>query len=399
MTMGPLVPEIIGNDLNFIVALIIGIAFGAILEQAGFSTSRKLVGLFYGYDFTVLRVFFTAGVVAMIGVMGLEHFGLLDINLVYVNPTFLWSAIIGGLIMGLGFVIGGFCPGTSVCAAAIGKIDAMIFIGGAVLGVFVFAEGYPVFEGLYKAANWGNPRMFETLGLPQHVFAFLLTVVALGAFVLVSVVENRVNGIDKQPVRMTRYYIGLASVGLIIAFSAFLFPERKAALETMVGDAALVESYPLDTMAVDELAYRLINEDQSLQLIDFRSAAEASMFSLPGATTFTIDNLFEKEPNQVLTTRGKTKVFIAEDEARERKIAIMASELGYRDICVLRGGLTGFRARFLPPVPSSPRMGGREEMHTERFLAHARTILPAMIQKSSTAHPVKKTQKRVLGGC
>jgi hypothetical protein len=87
--MGPLVPDIISNNLNFIVALVIGILFGAILEQAGFSTSKKLVGLFYGYDFTVLRVFFTAGLVAMIGVMGLAHFGLLDMSLVYINPTFL----------------------------------------------------------------------------------------------------------------------------------------------------------------------------------------------------------------------------------------------------------------------------------------------------------------------
>lgn len=161
--MGPLVPDLISNNLNFIVALIIGILFGIILEQAGFSTSKKLVGLFYGYDFTVLRVFFTAGIVAMIGVMGLEHFGLVDINLVYVNPTFLWSAIIGGLIMGLGFVVGGFCPGTSVCAAAIGKIDAMIFIVGAFLGVLVFAEGYPLFEGLYKTSNLGSPRFLKHL--------------------------------------------------------------------------------------------------------------------------------------------------------------------------------------------------------------------------------------------
>ena len=86
--MGPLVPDIVSNNLNFIVAFMIGIAFGAILEQAGFSSAKKLVGLFYGYDFTVLRVFFTAGIVAMIGVMGLEHFGLLDINLVYINPLF-----------------------------------------------------------------------------------------------------------------------------------------------------------------------------------------------------------------------------------------------------------------------------------------------------------------------
>lgn len=106
--MGPLVPDIISENLNLIVALLIGMSFGAILEQAGFSTSKKLVGLFYGYDFTVLRVFFTAGIVAMIGVMGLVHYGLLDINLIYINPTFLWSAITGGLIMGLGFVIGGF---------------------------------------------------------------------------------------------------------------------------------------------------------------------------------------------------------------------------------------------------------------------------------------------------
>lgn len=396
--MGPLVPEIIGNDLNFIVALVIGIAFGAILEQAGFSTSRKLVGLFYGYDFTVLRVFFTAGVVAMIGVMGLEHFGLLDINLVYVNPTFLWSAIIGGLIMGLGFVVGGFCPGTSVCAAAIGKVDAMIFIGGAVLGVFVFAEGYPLFEGLSKASHWGSPRMFETLGMPQHLFAFLLAIVALGAFVVVSIVENRVNGIDTKPIRMTRYYVGLASIGLLVALSAFIFPERKAALQEMVKDADLVRSYPLDTMAVDELAFRLVHEDRSVQVIDFRPAEAYARLSLPGSTSFTIENLFEKEPNQVLTLRHKTNVFVAEDEATERQIAIMATELGYKNIRVLRGGLAEFRGQFLDaPAGSGFDMAAVER--PSRFHDHARKVLPELIRKSSPAGPVKKTQKRVLGGC
>lgn len=150
------------------------IDFGAILEQAGFSTSKKLVGLFYGYDFTVLRVFFTAGVVAMIGVIAFNHFSIIDMSLVYVNPTFLWSSIIGGLIMGLGFVVGGFCPVTCVFAAAIGKIDAMVFIVGASIRILIFAEGYPFFEGLYKASNLGSPQMFETLGISQRVFALCL---------------------------------------------------------------------------------------------------------------------------------------------------------------------------------------------------------------------------------
>ncbi|MBK8550905.1 MAG: YeeE/YedE family protein [Ignavibacteria bacterium] len=186
----PLVPDIIGNELNLIVALFIGIAFGFILEQAGFSTSKKLVGLFYGYDFTVLRVFFTAGITAMIGVIAFGHFGILDLNLIYVNPTFIWSAVIGGIIMGLGFVIGGFCPGTSVCAAAIGKIDAMIFIAGSFLGVFLFAEGYPLFEEFYKSGFWGYPHMFETLGMSQAAFAVLLTVAAVVTFIATSLIEK-----------------------------------------------------------------------------------------------------------------------------------------------------------------------------------------------------------------
>ena len=142
--MGPLVPDIISNELSLIIALLIGIAFGFILENAGFSSSKKLVGLFYGYDFTVLRVFFTAGITAMVGIVVLNHFHLIDMSVVYINPLFLWSAIVGGLIMGLGFVVGGYCPGTSICAAAIGKKDAMYFILGAGIGILIFIEGYPL---------------------------------------------------------------------------------------------------------------------------------------------------------------------------------------------------------------------------------------------------------------
>lgn len=396
--MGPLVPEIIGNDLNFIVALFIGVAFGAILEQAGFSTSKKLVGLFYGYDFTVLRVFFTAGIVAMIGVMALEHFGLLDINLVYVNPAFIWSAVIGGVIMGLGFVIGGFCPGTSVCAAAIGKIDAMIFIAGAFIGVFIFAEGYPLFEGLYKAGNLGTPRMFETLGMPQHLFAFSLTVVALIAFVAVSIIENRVNGSLRPAIRLTPYYVSLGLIGIIIAGSAFLFPERKTSLLAATENQDYVQQYVLDTMAIDEFAFRIVHEDPSLQILDFRPAEAFAAMHLPRSTSFTVDNLFEKEPNQVLNVRHKTNVIVAEDEWTERKIGVMASELGFRGFKVLRGGMAGFRSTILDFVPPAGAQT-KDEEQTWRFRARARQVLPALMQKSTGSGAVKKVQKRVLGGC
>src|SRR5512141_1944210 len=132
--MGPFVPELISDQLNLVVALLLGIGFGYVLEQAGFSSSRRLAGLFYGYDFTVLRVFFTAAITALSGTLVLGWAGLLDLAAIYVNPLFLGPAILGGVIMGLGFVLGGYCPGTSVCAAAIGKKDAIVFVLGGVLG-------------------------------------------------------------------------------------------------------------------------------------------------------------------------------------------------------------------------------------------------------------------------
>ncbi|NHZ85546.1 MAG: YeeE/YedE family protein, partial [Planctomycetia bacterium] len=296
--MGPLVPDIISENLNLIVALLIGMSFGAILEQAGFSTSKKLVGLFYGYDFTVLRVFFTAGIVAMIGVMGLVHYGLLDINLIYINPTFLWSAIIGGLIMGLGFVVGGFCPGTSVCAAAIGKIDAMIFVVGSFLGIIIFAEGYAQIKPLYMASNLGIPRFFETLGISQNIFAFIMVISALGAFWMVSIVENKVNGIKKSPIRITPYYITIAVVGIFLAASAFIFPDRKASLTKLIEDEIFVQSYELKTAELDEFALCLLKVEDCdrLQIFDFRTEEEYKKMSLPKSVLFTFDNMFEKEP-------------------------------------------------------------------------------------------------------
>lgn len=398
--MGPLVPDIISNNLNFIVALIIGIFFGAILEQAGFSTSKKLVGLFYGYDFTVLRVFFTAGIVAMIGVMALEHYGLIDINLVYVNPTFLWSAIIGGLIMGLGFVVGGFCPGTSVCAAAIGKIDAMIFIFGAFFGVLVFAEGYPLFEGLYKAANWGNPRFFETLGMSQNIFAFIMVVFALSAFWFASIVENKVNGVVKPKIRFTPYYLGIASIGVLMALSAFAFPERKPSLLAKVEDEKFVQSYNIETISVDEFALCLLKimECNKFQIFDFRSEEEFRKMSFPKSTLFTLDNLFEKEPNKLLNLKHKINVFIADDELTEKKLAIIATELGYKRIQIVKGGLNGFREEILNFKPiSNPK--NIDEENINRFRSKAKEIIPIIIQNNKTSGPVKKEQKRVIGGC
>jgi len=130
----------------------------------------------------VLKVFFTAAITAMLGLLFFSLFGWIDLNLVYVNPTYITSCIVGGVIMGAGFIMGGFCPGTSFCGASIGKVDAMVFIIGLFIGVFIFGIGYNAWKGMYMAKFLGFPKVSATLGLTDGVFAFLLIIIALAMF-------------------------------------------------------------------------------------------------------------------------------------------------------------------------------------------------------------------------
>ena len=191
--MGPLIPNgLIPYEWNNIFAILIGLAFGFVLESSGFSSSRKLAGVFYGYDFAVLKVFFTAAVVAAIGLYYLDFLGYISVSSLYVQPTYLWGGIIGGAIMGVGFVAAGFCPGTALTSVAIGKIDAMVYVFGIMIGVFIFAELYPLFQPLYEGSFLGNITLVDSLGVNPYWFIFALTIGAIIAFALSDMVQKRV---------------------------------------------------------------------------------------------------------------------------------------------------------------------------------------------------------------
>lgn len=195
--MGPLIPNgIIDSQWSFVIALLIGMAFGFVLEASGFSSSRKLIGVFYGYDFTVLKVFFTAAITAMVGLLYFNYFGWIDLSIMFVNPTYLYAAIVGGVVMGLGFIMGGYCPGTSTCAAAIGKIDAWVFIGGMFIGILIFSEAFPLLEGLYNAANLGRVTVYETLGIPASWAVFGVIIIALVAFYVTFFIQRKVKKVE-----------------------------------------------------------------------------------------------------------------------------------------------------------------------------------------------------------
>jgi hypothetical protein len=190
--MGPISTLIsIPEWLDLLIALLIGIGFGFSLEQAGFSSSRKLAGMFYGYDTTVIKVFFTAAIVALIGSQFLSYFGLLNLNEVFVNEFYVNASIIGGIIMGAGFIMGGFCPGTGLSALSIGKIDAMIFFAGGLTGAFLFAETYPLIQDMANSTYKGPIKINDVLGISPGLFIFLLIIAAVAMFWIAEAAEKR----------------------------------------------------------------------------------------------------------------------------------------------------------------------------------------------------------------
>ena len=183
--MGPLIANgIISPEWNNVIAILIGIAFGFVLEASGFSSSRVIAGVFYGYDFTVLRVFMTATAVAMIGLVYFSFMGWIDLAQIFILPTYITAAIVGGLIMGFGFIMGGFCPGTSFTGIAIGKLDALVYTIGIYIGIFIFSVIFPWVKGIYFGGSMGISKISNVLGLSDGVFVFLFVLATIGAFAM-----------------------------------------------------------------------------------------------------------------------------------------------------------------------------------------------------------------------
>ena len=174
------------------MAVLLGIAFGFVLERGGFGRAQKLVGQFYGHDMTVLKVMFTAIASAMLGVVVLAGVGVLDLQAVQFNyPTFLWPMIVGGLLLGAGFVVSGYCPGTSFVATASGKLDGLATVLGVIAGTVVYAELEPRLGGFQNSGKLGVFTLSQWLHLPPAVIAVLVAVLAVGAFVGAERIERR----------------------------------------------------------------------------------------------------------------------------------------------------------------------------------------------------------------
>ena len=137
----------------------------------------------------------------MTGILVLDAFGWLDVTNMGINATYLWPGIAGGLIMGVGFAVGGYCPGTSFTGLATLKIDAIFYITGALIGMFIFGEIEPMITPFFSgelSGDMGTITIYEFLGVSAGVVGFFVMLIALGGFFAAEWVEKKYGNIVKS---------------------------------------------------------------------------------------------------------------------------------------------------------------------------------------------------------
>ncbi len=347
--------DALGTPVGLAAAGLVGILFGWFLEQAGFGSSRKLTGIFYFRDMTVLKVMFTAVVTAMVGYQYLVAFGWLDPLGVYGLKTYWGAQIVGGLIFGAGFVIGGWCPGTAAVGLASAKWDALMFLVGALLGTAFFNEIYTSIAPLYSGFCPGLIQLNQTLHIPQPWLVVLFCVMAVLAFAGSTWLEHRFGGHPMPDDGRKKRNRRAAALLLVLAAGALVLPARRVAAPSVAPpaswaaqpDALAVVADAGDHIASDELADRMLAGEPGLLVVDIRPASDFERFHLRGAISLPLERLLAEAPARL--PRTGTVVLYSNGTTHAAQAWFALHEAGWRNVCALTDGILAFWRTCLTP--------------------------------------------------
>jgi rhodanese-related sulfurtransferase len=356
------------NPWTYVVFGLIGFAFGFTLEMSGFGDSRKLAAQFYFTELTVLKVMFTAIAVAMTLLFGAVGLGILNFGQVWVNPTYLSSGILGGLIMGVGFIVGGFCPTTSLASASTGKFDGMFFMLGGFFGAFLFGETERYFTSWYNNSGYyGRLTLDQVFGIPSGWVVLGVVMMALFMFWGAEQLE-RIFGkrdLSREPKLRVAGAGALFALALAVVFIGSPSLEEKYSKLTFTRTETIPQEnadpivntyvYSADEMLEKrlvqitpaELFKSVYNQNVNLIMLDVRPESDFNLYHLNGALNVPLDKLPGIIPD-LLTEPPANSVFVlmSNDETAATSAWKQLAASSVPNVYILEGGINNWIAFF-----------------------------------------------------
>lgn len=181
------------HESGMVSGLVCGVLFGFVLENAGFGSPSKLTAQFQLTDWSVFKVMFTAIVVAAVGLWGLRVVGLLAADSLFVPQALVMASAVGGALIGAGFAVGGYCPGTSMVGMSSGRLDALVFVLGLFIGTTAFAGFYgDAIRSMMAIGEMIDGDTFaDVYGIADPIMLGIMAACLVGIFYLGSWFERR----------------------------------------------------------------------------------------------------------------------------------------------------------------------------------------------------------------
>lgn len=398
----------LGKPAAYTIYLLLGFGFGAVLEQSGFGDSRKLAGQFYFTEMTVLKVMFTGIITACALVFLFVSLGYLEFSRVWVQPTYVWPGIFGGLVMGVGFIIGGFCPGTSIVSLSTFKIDGLFFVVGVGTGILLFGETVHLFNDFYLSSSLGRYVLPDWMDLSTGVT--ILLIFAMAAFMFFGAeISERIIGKKDPEEQMKQKNIPIAVMVVLfgIAFAV-----------TFMGDPDAMDKYAYKAKDYDkllaekkvqihpaELAEASNDPAIYLKILDLRPETEYNLFHLQNSRQITMEQLEQKEfLNQILSTPNNT-VYIVIGATEKQSVTAWKTLKGNGiiNLYYLDGGMDSWLKQFPPDHHIAQEMNGKFVFRYAVGQKAANSFISKDILKAKKlVYPkvIKVKKKQVLsGGC
>ncbi|OFZ56208.1 MAG: hypothetical protein A2428_02345 [Bdellovibrionales bacterium RIFOXYC1_FULL_54_43] len=391
------------REFGLIVAVIIGFAFGFVLERAGFGRSPKLAAQFYLYDMTVFKVMFGAIVTACLGIVVFSQLGLVELRTLSnwaTSETFLWPMIVGGFLLGIGFIIAGYCPGTSAVAAASGNLDGLFTFIGVIIGSFIYSEAFPLFSRFHEASNLGHVYLYDLLHLPAPAVAAAVALMAILCFLGAEKVEQYFseklkrsgntefenNILPERHSRLARQstFATFGALALIACFTLFL---------TIRNGSSRSSALPLSQA---DLGERVLKEPWRLRIIDLREREACLETRVPGSECVPLAELTTLALSE--DTSGRDLILVGGIDLNE----VPAAAATYPGrVFILEKGFEGWKS-FALTAPNHPGPSASpDEVGSYRIRAALYSSLTGAKQAPPPPPPAATggTTKKKGGGC
>lgn len=158
--------------MEILLALFLGTFFGFALHRVGASNPENILNMLRLRDLHLMKaILFAVGVASSLLFIGLAA-GMINPSHLDIKASY-WGVIVGGLILGAGWAISGYCPGTGVVAAGDGRKDALFYIMGGLVGAFIYMLMYGSLRGSFLLAEIAGGK--TSLAQTPTSFAALIT--------------------------------------------------------------------------------------------------------------------------------------------------------------------------------------------------------------------------------